>query len=322
MKLSTNPFLLFDRARQSYQNKQFGRARELISAYRSRVQYDGIEKSDQRDQAQVSVSLIIVSFCAGQGLLECLDSLKKQASRDFEVILVDNGGNDDIHARLAAYSLLHLFPPVNLLPSEGRNLGAHFSRGTYLAFIDDDAIIHPGYVESILNAWRCYDFIAIRGRILPRKGSGVNTVAGHYDMGAFPIPSVLMTEGNMAIQRVLFRDVGGFDPLVFGGEGTELSWRCWRQFPGRDIYYWPAMVIYHDFARGGALAAKKQRHRLAAAYFDTLSPDINQLQQRYGRWYNQRPDPSRRCDQRNRRQKLWAWFRERQIAVENYIKNQ
>ena len=308
---------LFKEARSCYVEKQFGNARRLIEAYRKSVQYELIEHQDRRKGCADIVSIIIVSFNAGEGLLGCLDSLARQSDQDFEIILVDNGGNEGIRSQLVAYPLLYLAPPVNLLPSEGRNLGASFARGRYLVFIDDDALVHPDYVQSVKKAWSCFGFLALRGKILPKGSSSNNSFTGHYDLGEFPIPAVLMTEGNMAIKKDVFITVGGFDPLIFGGEGTELSWRCWKQYHNQDIFYWPKMVIFHDFAQGDNLVAKKQRHALAADYFNYLSSEINSLTSDYGKWYHARPRGKGFYDRRSIICKAKAFLWEKQIVLKN-----
>ena len=41
------------------------------------------------------VSVIILNWNSSDYTLKCLDSLKKQAFRDFEVIIIDNGSKDN-----------------------------------------------------------------------------------------------------------------------------------------------------------------------------------------------------------------------------------
>lgn len=308
---------LFKEAHEHYNKKEFGNAIEKITKYRKSVEYDLFPQTDKRNRKAVSISIVIVSYGANEALLDCLDSLKMQNDKDFEIILVDNGANKKIIQPLNDYPILHISPPINFLPSEGRNIGAHFARGKYLAFLDDDALTHPNYIKSIKAAWESFDFSAIRGRILLKTNAGNNSFMGHYDFGDYPIPAILMTEGNMAIKKDIFLKLAGFDPLVFGGEGTELSFRCKKSFPEKDIYYWPEMIIYHDFVRGVNLVAKKKRHATAAAYFDCLSPEINALQASYNCWYKSRPMGSIVYDNRSMIRKVRSYIQERFIAFRN-----
>ncbi|MFW6224394.1 MAG: hypothetical protein ACOC4R_01910, partial [Bacteroidota bacterium] len=55
-----------------------------------------------------------------------------------------------------------------------------------------------------------------------------------------------------------YREIGGFDPLLFGHEGAELTHRLMERFPDKGIYYWPGMVIFHDYAQAERLDTKKK----------------------------------------------------------------
>ena len=320
MKNNSKAISLFKKACTFYQKQRFDRARNLINEYRQSVRYEHVPREDRRIHKAITTSIIIVSFNSGKGLNECLEALTNQEDNSFEIIVVDNGSNDDLDSELTTWQILHLHPPINLFPSEARNLGAFFAKGEFLAFIDDDAQIHPGYIKHLRKAWECFDFSAVRGKILPKTPTSNNAFTGHYDLGDYPIPAVLMTEGNMAIKKDVFNKVEGFDPLLFGAEGIELTLRCQKHFPENDIYYWPKMIIYHDFVRGRNLKAKKQRHALASNYFDFLDRKINTLATEYGRWYQHRPGGVLVYDRRPFFFKLIVFIQEQWIALNNRMK--
>jgi len=292
MQLPALSVQTFEKARALFLQKRFLEARERIEVYRRTVRYEAIARHDRRDGGPVSASAVVVSFRTGPALFDCLDSLLNQNRRDFEIILVDNGGNQELLPRLAHYPLLHVFSPANLLPSEGRNIGAHFAGSGNLLFLDDDSIIHPFFVDNAIRALTNSDFPVLRGRILPRSPGQGATMPFHYDLGPHPLPAVLSTEGNMAVQKDVFDRVGGFDPLLFGSEGMELNHRCMIHFPGRYVSYCPGMVIYHDFASGDRLQAKKERQALTGEYLSRLYPGANLLLRSYVNWYRSRPAES------------------------------
>ncbi|MFO8089701.1 MAG: glycosyltransferase [Desulfatiglandaceae bacterium] len=283
---------LFEKARSLFLQKRFLEARELIEVYRKIVRYEDIARHDHRDGGAVSATAVVVSFKTGPALFDCLDSLLNQNRRDFEIILVDNGGNQELLSRLAHYPLLHVFSAANLLPSEGRNIGAHFARSGNLLFLDDDSLIHPSFVDNAIQALKDRDLPVLRGRVLPKSSGQAANMPFHYDLGPYPLPAVLSTEGNMAVQKDVFDRVGGFDPLLFGCEGIELNHRCIINFPGRYVSYCPGMVIYHDFASGDRLQAKKKRQALTGAYLKRLYPGANLLLHSYVNWYRSRPAES------------------------------
>lgn len=285
-------FTIFEEARRLYLQEQFDEAREQMAVYRQSVDYESISQQDKRPQKLVHSSVIIVSFNAGVALVQCLESVFNQTDNGLEVILIDNGGNEAVHHQLAEFPMLWVSCPINLLASEGRNVGAHFARGDRLIFLDDDAIMDSGYVSSAREVMENHDFLAIRGRILPSANPPKARPPLHYDLGAYPLPAVLITEGNMVIQKQEFVSVGGFDPLLFGHEGTELTSRCLEKFPNRGIYYWPKLVIYHDFVSAEKLEAKKARQTLAKKYIKVVLPLAGFLSEEYLIWYSLRPEGS------------------------------
>ncbi|NES77031.1 MULTISPECIES: glycosyltransferase family 2 protein [unclassified Okeania] len=292
MRQNQNVFTIFEEARRLYLQEGFDEAREQMAVYRQSVDYDSFPKQDKRSQKSVHFSVIIVSFNAGTALLQCLESVFNQTDTGFEVILIDNGGNEAVRQQLADFPMLWVSPPINLLPSEGRNVGAHFAWGDRLIFLDDDAIMDYGYVSNAREAMENHDFLAIRGRILPSGNPPKAQPPLHYDLGVYPLPAVLITEGNMVIQKEEFVSVGEFDPLLFGHEGVELTSRCLQKFPNRGIYYWPKLVIHHDFVSAEKLEAKKARQTLAKKYIKKVSPLAGFLSEEYLIWYSLRPEGS------------------------------
>ncbi len=303
-------------ARERFLEADFDAARRLVAQYRAELVPDDLPREDRRAAAQPVVSVIVVSWGGGEAMLACLDSILAQDDGALELILIDNGDNESVREALAERALLHVRPPFNVLPSAARNLGVHFARGRYVVFIDDDALIMPGYLASVRLAFESFEFAAVRGRVIPFGETSNNRFVGHYDIGPFPVPAVLSTEGNMAMRADVFRELGGFDPLMFGSEGAELSWRCQQRFPEMDIYYWPGMLIRHDYSEGPRLEAKAERQALARRYCEWLSPEVNELMRDYGRWYQRRPGGALRYDSRGFGDKLQAfaqvwWMRAR-----------
>lgn len=290
MDQNQKAWAIFEEARRLYLQEQFKAAREQMAIYRRTVDYDFIPRRDRRTENRVHSSVIIVSFGSGLGLVPCLESVLSQSDQGFEVILVDNGGNEDAHRALANLPLLWLSSPINLLPSEGRNVGAHFARGEHLIFLDDDATMCGDYLERAREAMESYEFLILRGRVSNKTNPPQAEPPAHYDLGAYPIPAVPLTEGNMVISREVFSSVGGFDSLLFGHEGAELASRCLEKFPGREVYYWPSLVVYHDFASGERLQAKQERQVLARKYLRAVSPFAASLSAAYRRWYASRPE--------------------------------
>ena len=266
---NTLAFKCFEYARKHYEIRSFDIARHSIRRYKQFIEYRNLEKTDRRKNNQPEISIVIVCYNTGEPLLDCITSVYAQHGRRGEVILVDHGGNEAIHHKLSEWPLLHVMPPVNLLPSEGRNIGANFARSDLLVFLDDDAIMEPGYIVHACKAMADQKLIGLRGRIVG-KSDGQPNRSPHYCYGNMPKEARFNLEGNMVIRRQDFQKVGGFDPLMFGHEGNDLTRRLIKQFPNKIINYWPKLVIQHDYAINYALQKKNARKALADDYMDYI----------------------------------------------------
>lgn len=257
----------FREAHRIFEAYQFDQAVERMNYYRNNINYDDFEREDRRLNLIPSVSVIVVAYQTNQLLLDCIDSLLKQDDSDFEILLVDNGGNDEVHEILQNYKLLHIRCPINLVLAEGRNVGAFFARGRILAFLDDDALVNDGYIASIKKAFNNYDIAGFRGKVLPKTQNPNNLKALHYDYGDVPFPATVDTEGNSAFLRQTYIEMNGQDPLLFGFEGTDLSYRIAVKNNQVRTIYWHGTFIYHDYAfSNDKLNTKNTRHERAKSY--------------------------------------------------------
>ena len=105
----------------------------------------------------LEVSIIIPSYCPKDYLKECLFSVMNQTleKEKFEVIIVLNGPKEPFHSEITG--LISSYPTIRLLYEEksgvsnARNKGIENSKGNFICFIDDDDMISPTYLESLLE---------------------------------------------------------------------------------------------------------------------------------------------------------------------------
>lgn len=100
------------------------------------------------DPAAPVVSVVMPVYNAAAFLAETIASVQRQSFPDWELIVVDDGSNDEsaqILAELAAKD-----PRIRSLRTDGnqgagvaRNLGMNAARARYLAFLDADDLWHP-----------------------------------------------------------------------------------------------------------------------------------------------------------------------------------
>ena len=111
------------------------------------------------------VSIIIPIYNAGPYIEACMASLVAQTLDDIEVLLVDDHGRDDSMERARRFVEAHpsgktfrfLATPHNMGPGPARNVGIEAAQGEYVAFIDSDDVVEPGFCELLYREAKLYD---------------------------------------------------------------------------------------------------------------------------------------------------------------------
>lgn len=101
------------------------------------------------------ISVIIPVYNAEKYLPSTLKSLQNQTFKDFEAVCVDDGSTDgsaQILARFAsADSRFKIHRQTNVGGSTARNKGLELATGKFIAFLDNDDILHPQYLEILYH---------------------------------------------------------------------------------------------------------------------------------------------------------------------------
>lgn len=102
------------------------------------------------------VSVIVPVYNTERYLESCLRSILNQTYPAFEVILVDDGSTDGSPAICDSFACdrVRVFHQKNAGVSHARNIGVEAAKGDYIAFVDSDDIVHPKYLEVMMNGFR------------------------------------------------------------------------------------------------------------------------------------------------------------------------
>lgn len=235
-----------------------------------------------------SLSLIIASLDDDGSLGECLDSLARQQDPPaFEVIVVDQNGDDSLAPVIAGFSdrlaLTHLRVGFRGA-SRARNEGARAARGEWLGFPDDDCYLLPATLAEFAAALRATPALRIvSGRTLDPSGAP-NVLRWRKEALHFTQRTMFacVTEATLFVRKDAFLDAGGFDERFGPGtrypaaEGIDLVDRLLDAAPAGSAYYSPRVAMQHPtkvppwtrwaaarfflYATGdGALIAKRPR---------------------------------------------------------------
>ncbi len=136
------------------------------------------------------ISLIIPLYNAEKYLRPCLDSVKNQTFDDFEVLCINDGSSDDTAEIVTEYvtedSRFRLIEQENAGCSMARNHGIKSSVSPYIAFLDQDDMLHPQALEALYHLITRYnaDVAEFKNKTVPDNFVLRDPV--HYDIDKLP----------------------------------------------------------------------------------------------------------------------------------------
>lgn len=246
--------------------------------------------SRAESEATLRASVLVVAWRRDLDLGSCLDAIFDQTlARDqYEVVVIDNGGNPLTHASHGDRVDAWLETGSNLGCSGGRNYGAARANADVLVFVDDDGIIARNFLSTALDVVLASEEVAgVRGRVIAKNHPLLTMMSGVYDLGPEPYQRVILDcEGCSAVRREVFLATGGFDERLAGGEGLDWTVRMMKRFPGLRVAYEPSLVMRHDyvdslrrFLSKAHMNSKARRRRDAdVENFPNLSPPSGTFQ--------------------------------------------
>lgn len=99
---------------------------------------------------QPKVSVIIPVYNAERYLPQTLDSVLAQTWKDFEIVLINDGSEDNSANLLEEYQKRHsniiVYHQKNRGQAAASNLGLSLSNGEYIKFLDADDLINPEHI--------------------------------------------------------------------------------------------------------------------------------------------------------------------------------
>lgn len=102
------------------------------------------------------ISIIVPVYNVEQYLHACLESIKRQTFKDYEVILVDDGSPDNSGRICDEYADKNINWRVvhkeNGGLSSARNTGLEEAKGEYICFIDSDDTVDANYLQFLYHA--------------------------------------------------------------------------------------------------------------------------------------------------------------------------
>lgn len=100
------------------------------------------------------ISIIVPVYNAEQYLPKCIESILDQKEKDFELLLIDDGSQDNSGKICDTYAekddRIRVFHKENGGVSSARNLGLEEATGEMVFFIDSDDYVGPDYLKELM----------------------------------------------------------------------------------------------------------------------------------------------------------------------------
>jgi glycosyltransferase involved in cell wall biosynthesis len=180
------------------------------------------------DKNEILISVIIATYNRPELLVKALESLCVQSYPHFEVIIIDDGGeqNPEIILQKLWPFPCRLFRQNHLGCTRAKNTGASAATGEFLLFLDDDICVTPNFLEDMKKTFSpgkriiaignlvhiSADPKSIYGRLLSKKKDSIpdeNVVAIRYvDL----LAGLFMIKKTDFMELGMLKGVAGFWP--------------------------------------------------------------------------------------------------------------
>lgn len=231
---------------------------------------------------RIILSIVIPTKNRAELLRSVLESIEKQKAdrNSFEVIIVDNGSADRTKEVVQEYQKKNknyrYFYDARPGLHVGRNKGLLESRGDLVGYLDDDVILFPDWINTVLKAFEDEEVMYVGGSVIPydfsvltsdfrkkneiRKGSFryIYSISCFWEVGikendvrVHRMPREGFFGGNSVYRKKVLHTCQGFHPdgmpehlLMYRGDGETYVTEFIVKNRMKAMYYAQASV-YH-----------------------------------------------------------------------------
>lgn len=232
------------------------------------------------------ITIVILNWNGYADTYECLKSLEKVNHKNLQIIIVDNGSdnNDIIKLESEFQGIKIIRSEVNLGFTGGNNLGIKYAleiESDFIMLLNNDTVVTPkfinpllrvfeknknaGIVAPIINYFDERDKIwSSGGKINKLRGAGISIPALVTQQDNFTEVKVEFVSGCcMLIPSSVLKKVGLFDDSYFlYSEDTDLCFRVIKN--NYEIFISKDSLIYHK-----AKSSTKNELSVLALYYET-----------------------------------------------------
>ena len=221
------------------------------------------------------VSIVILNYNGKQFLENCINSIKLETKKNYEIIVVDNASTDNSGREnsIKFPDCKFILNNENLGVPEGLNIGIRNSKGEFIILMNNDVTVTTNWLDSFFEAYEKFGIALYQPKFLKMKnpeildgtgdminlfGFGFARDKGQKDSQKHnKIEEVSYASGTcMFLPRKIISDVGYFDEKLFAyHEELDFGWRA--RLYGYKSFYVPHTIIHHYGSAGWGWSGKK-----------------------------------------------------------------
>ncbi|OUL19428.1 glycosyltransferase family A protein [Nostoc sp. 106C] len=177
------------------------------------------------------ISIVICTYNRAKHLNKAIDSVIAQTFKDWELIIVDDGSQDNtfeiIDSYIENFNNIRYLKHRNKKQCYAKNAGIQASFGNYITFLDSDDAYKPNHLESRLEYMQAHSEIdLIQGGFATEEDIWV---ADYFNPGEKINIQECVLGPTFFGKRHVFFDLQGFKHMLYG-EDTDLWERAEKTF--------------------------------------------------------------------------------------------
>ena len=200
------------------------------------------------------ITLVVPTYNRASFLPSTLQSLQSQQSRDYEIIVVDDGSTDNTEEIVKPFlnSYTRYVKKENAERAAARNFGAKLAKGTYLNFFDSDDLALPNHTDEASRLIRshgnppwfhlAFEWVTPQGVVF-RK---VNQYRGRTLNQQLASGNLLSCNGVFVRRDILLANPFNEDRVLSASEDYELWLRLAARYPLYFSNTITSQVVDHD----------------------------------------------------------------------------
>ena len=230
----------------------------------------------------VLLSVIVSTYNAEKYIDDCLSSIEKALPEKSEIIVVDDGSNDEtkniVKKHMKKCSQMKYFYKKNGGLSSAKNFGLSKAEGRYVIFMDADDEIKPnGYSVMLKMALeKDADVVVCDIALIYDDGTVINCPVYHEDPGGlkgFLIDGLMASSNNKMVKKELYDKVGEFPE---GLNNEDVAVMPVAMVLSRNTQY-VASSFYKYYQRNGSIQNNEFNEK-RFEIFDTMSQAITAIE--------------------------------------------